>query len=83
MPRVSLEALRGGDAQANARIAREVLSGRPSPQRDIVALNAGFAVYAADKAYSLLEGVAKAELALVSGRAGELLERVVEFSNRP
>ena len=79
--RVSLEALRGGDVPANAQIAREVLSGRPSPQSDIVALNAGCAIYVADQARSLQEGVARAEAVLRAGRALALLERVVRCSH--
>ncbi|MBI4322710.1 MAG: anthranilate phosphoribosyltransferase, partial [Candidatus Omnitrophica bacterium] len=82
LPRATLEDLRGGEAEENARLARDVLSGAPSRKRDIVALNAGCAVYVADRAYSLQEGVAKAETALASGRALTLLERVVELSNR-
>ena len=81
--RVSLEDLRGGDVQENARIAREVLGGRPSPKRHIVALNAGCAIYVADQAASIPEGLAKADAALESGRALALLDRVIEFSRRP
>ena len=82
LPRATLEDLRGGEAQENARLARDVLSGAPSRKRDIVALNAGCAIYVADRALSLQEGVAKAETALASGRVLTLLERVVELSNR-
>ena len=82
LPRATLEDLRGGEAEENARIARDVLRGTPSRKRDIVALNAGCAIYVADRASSLQEGVAKAETALASGRALALLERVVELSNR-
>ena len=81
-PRASLEDLRGGDPQENVRIARDVLSGRPSRQRDAVALNAGCAIYAANQAYSIPEGIAKAEAVLESGRALALLQRVVELSNQ-
>jgi anthranilate phosphoribosyltransferase len=83
LARAQLEDLRGGDAQENAKIAREILGGRPSAKGQIVALNAGCAIYVADRAYSLQEGVAKAETALASGRTLALLERVVELSNRP
>ena len=83
LSRASLEELRGGDAQENARIARDVLGGRPSPPRQIVALNAGCAIYVADQAASLPEGLAKAEAALESGRALALLDRVVAFSQQP
>lgn len=80
--RASLEELRGGDAQENARIARDVLGGRPSPKREVVALNAGCAIYVADQAASIPEGLAKAEAALESGRALALLDRVIEFSRQ-
>jgi anthranilate phosphoribosyltransferase len=79
--RVTLEALRGGDAQENARIAREALSGGSSAPREIVAFNAGCAIYVADRAQTIHEGVGKATAALASGRAQELLERVVKFSH--
>jgi len=74
--------LAGGDAAANAAIAREVLSGKPSRKREIVALNAGCAISLAGRAHSIPEGVAKAESALESGRALALLERVIEFSKQ-
>lgn len=80
--RTTLEELQGGEAEENARLARDVLSGAPSRKRDIVALNAGCAIYVADRAHSLQEGVAKVETALASGRVLTLLERVVELSNR-
>ncbi len=80
--RARLEDLRGGDPATNATLAREVLAGKPSPQRDVIALNAGCAIYVADHARSVLEGIAKAETALESGRARDLLERVIELSNR-
>lgn len=81
--RVTLEALRGGDAQENARIAREALSGGSSAPREIVAFNAGCAIYAADRAETIHEGVGKATAALAFGRARELLDCVIELSNRP
>jgi anthranilate phosphoribosyltransferase len=82
LSRASLEELRGGDAQENARIARDVLGGRPSSKRHVVALNAGCAIYVADQAASIPEGLAKAEAALESGRALALLDRVVAFSRQ-
>ncbi|MBI4355743.1 MAG: anthranilate phosphoribosyltransferase [Candidatus Omnitrophica bacterium] len=80
--RVTLSKLRGGNAQANAGIAREVLSGKPSAARDIVALNAGCAIYVADRAETIAEGLAKATAALASGRAKALLDRVIECSRQ-
>lgn len=82
LSRATIGDLRGGDAQENARLAREILSGAPSKRADVVALNAGLAVYIAGRAYSMQEGVVKAESALRSGRVLTLLERVVELSKQ-
>lgn len=82
LPRATLDQLRGGDAAANAAIAREVLSGAPSPQRDIVALNAGCVMYTANQAQTIEQGIAQAIDALESGRAKTVLERAVELSHR-
>ena len=48
---------------------RAVLAGEPGPARDIVMLNAGVALYAADVAASMAEGIERAREALASGAA--------------
>jgi anthranilate phosphoribosyltransferase len=73
-----LEALRGGDPQANAAIAREVLSGTAGPKRDVVLLNAAAALVVAGRAEDLPGGVRQAAAAIDDGRALRLLERVKE-----
>jgi anthranilate phosphoribosyltransferase len=55
------------------------LSGTTCPEQDIVALNAGAALLAADLAESLAEGVEMARRALVSGAAMERLKALVAF----
>lgn len=80
LPRASLDDLRGGEAARNATIAREVLSGARSAARDVVAANAGCAIYVADQAASIAEGVARANTVLDSGRVLRLLEQVREMS---
>ena len=64
-----LEALRGGDPQANAAIAREVLAGAPGPRRDVVLLNAAAALVVAGRAKDLRDGVRQAAAAIDDGRA--------------
>src|SRR5271156_6408601 len=49
MKRGRLEEISGGDAAANAEIIREILSGRTSPRRDVVLLNAAAALVAAGR----------------------------------
>ena len=56
-----------------------VLSDEPGPARDIVILNAGVALYAANVAASMVDGVALAREALASGRA---LARMHQFVDR-
>jgi anthranilate phosphoribosyltransferase len=63
------EALRGGDAQENARIARAVLGGEPGPALDIVLVNAGAALFVAGAAGDLAAGIALARESVASGAA--------------
>ncbi|MBI2104916.1 MAG: anthranilate phosphoribosyltransferase [Candidatus Omnitrophica bacterium] len=81
LPRATLEALRGGDAAHNARLAREVLEGRPGPASDIVAANAGCAIYLAGLTRTIHDGVAQAHATLAGGRAASLLDRVKALSH--
>jgi len=80
LPRITLEQLRGGDPAQNARIATNVLEGPASPYQDVVALNAGCAIYVADRAPDIREGVAQAREAIRSGRARTLLRDVIAHS---
>ena len=74
----SLDAIRGGDPQANAGIAREVLSGVSGPRRDVVLLNAAAALVVAGRASDLRDGVRLAAAAIDDGRAARLLDMARE-----
>jgi anthranilate phosphoribosyltransferase len=74
--------LAGGDAETNAALIRSVLAGERGPRRRAVALNAAFALVAADRAEDIREGMALAEAAIDSGRARAKLEELVAFSRR-
>ncbi|MGN6169439.1 MAG: anthranilate phosphoribosyltransferase [Solirubrobacteraceae bacterium] len=67
----------GGGPDANAATARRIFAGEPGGARDLAVLNAGAAIYAADRAASLEEGVRAAEAAIDSGAVASLLERFV------
>ena len=71
-------ALRVADAQASVNTVRRVLGNEPGPARDIVLLNAGAALYAANVADSLLDGIERAREAVASGRASEKLQAFVQ-----
>lgn len=77
-PRASLL---GGEPADNAVAARAILAGeRQGPQRDVVQFNAGAALYLADLAGSVAEGVARAGELLDEGAGLTVLERYVTFS---
>ncbi|MEA3329050.1 MAG: anthranilate phosphoribosyltransferase [Candidatus Omnitrophota bacterium] len=73
--------LKGGEIQVNLRIAREVLGGQPGPQRDIVLLNAGCAIYAADLTKDINQGIKLAQKSIDSGSALKKLELLKKYTN--
>jgi anthranilate phosphoribosyltransferase len=81
LPRTKPEALRGGDAEANAQALKSVLQGRTGPYRDIAVLNAAAALVVAAKARTLADGVKLAERAIDSGEAEAALDRLIAVSN--
>jgi anthranilate phosphoribosyltransferase len=80
LARAPLETVRGGDADANAATAREVLDGTPGPRRDVVVYNAAAALLVAGRARDLREAARQAAEAIDDGRARRLLARAVEAS---
>jgi anthranilate phosphoribosyltransferase len=70
--------LKAANREASLAIVRRVLDNEPCPARDIVLLNAGAALYAADVADSLADGVERARQVLADGRAGEALFNFVQ-----
>ena len=59
-----------------------VLEGQPGPAHNIVALNAGAAIYVAGRADSLKMGVARAAETIKSGAAKRKLEEFVAFTQK-
>ncbi len=80
LAQASTDALKGGDADYNAKITRSILNGEEGPRRDIVLLNAAAAIVAGDKARDLNEGVQVAAEVIDSGKALEKLEGLVAAS---
>ncbi len=81
LARCGMNDLRGGDAAGNAAIVRGILAGEKGPKRDIVLLNAAFALVAAGKASGPAEGLSIAAEAIDSGRAMLQLQKLVEKTN--
>ena len=83
LTRGTKEELVGGSAEENAKITRDVLSGREQgTRRNAVLMNAGACFYLTGKADTLAKGVEMAAEVIDSGKALETLERYVEASNR-
>jgi anthranilate phosphoribosyltransferase len=85
-----IESLRGADAAHNAGVARRLLDGERSAARDAVVLNAGIAlavaagdegVHLRDIAAQVRAGMDRAEAAIDSGRAAQLLQTWVEATH--
>ncbi len=81
LERCRKEELVGGTPAENAAITVSILKGEKGPKRNAVLLNAGAALYIADKAGSMAEGVALAGELIDSGKAFEALETFRKESN--
>ena len=78
--RAPLESVLGGSPPENAVIVRDVLDGKKGPCRDIVVLNAAFALVAAGIAADPNEGVALAGNSIDSEAAKKKLELLRELT---
>jgi anthranilate phosphoribosyltransferase len=67
--------------QQSLAMIREVLDDKAGPAREVVVLNAGAALYAANVAGSIREGIDKARAAIASGAARAKLEQLVTVSS--
>jgi anthranilate phosphoribosyltransferase len=75
--RTPLEAIQVASAAQSLELIRRVFAGEPGPAADIVVLNAGAAIYAADLAESLEAGVARAREVLASGAAQRKFDQFI------
>ncbi|HAL55992.1 MAG TPA: anthranilate phosphoribosyltransferase [Bacteroidetes bacterium] len=73
--------LKGGDAQTNAELIKQVLSGRNGAPRGISLLNAGAALVVSGVVDSLPDGLTLATESIDSGKALQQLTRWIEATN--
>jgi anthranilate phosphoribosyltransferase len=82
LPESSLDHLRGGDAEANAQIIREVLSlERRDEARALIVINAAAALFVGGKAATLIDAARMAQESLDSGAAQLKLEQLIAATN--
>jgi anthranilate phosphoribosyltransferase len=76
----SNRALRVETAQESMAMMMSVLDNQPGAARDIVALNAGVALYAANVVSTMAEGIERAHAVIASGQAKAKMQALVAFS---
>jgi anthranilate phosphoribosyltransferase len=78
--RASLAELAVDGAVSSLVMVKSVLDNKVGAARDIVVLNAGAAIYAADITDTLAAGIEKAEQVISSGAAKAKFDALIEFS---
>ena len=74
--------LKGGDAEFNASLVKDILAGETLPQRDIVLLNAAAAIAAGTSNESIADCFPRAQESLEGGHALSKLEQLQEFTQQ-
>ena len=82
MSRAPLEAIKVDSAGESLAIIRDAFQGKPGPGADIIALNAGAAIYAAGRSDTLAEGIDRARASLADKEAADKLEEFVAYTQR-
>ena len=80
--RQSLEPLVVGSAEESFAMIQGVLNGESGPAGDMVALNAGATIYAADLVGSLADGVERAREILASKSGAAKLEELASYTHQ-
>jgi len=81
LARTSMDQLKGGSLEANIEIFNAVLSGKRGPHRDIVVLNAAYALHASDRFDDLDACFAAATSSIDDGHAKDKLNDLIQASN--
>ena len=82
IPMAASRNLRVENAEQSVAMVLEALDNKDGLAREIVALNAGAALYAAGMAVSIADGITRARQALASGEARRCLDRFVTTTRR-
>jgi anthranilate phosphoribosyltransferase len=82
LPPAPRDALRGGTAEDNAGLLRRVLAGETGPRRDVVLLNAAYALRTSGRFGSVEEALEAALQSIDSGAARRKLDALAEASRQ-
>lgn len=83
LERCTKKDLEGSTPEENAKITLGILSGERGHKRNAVLMNAGASLYIGGKAESMAEGIKLAAELIDSGKAMNVLSKMIEVSNRP
>lgn len=78
LKRAKLQEVLGGSADENAVLIHEILNGEQGARRDLVLLNAAVALMTSEQAQDPREAIEKAKEAVDSGRAAQILKRMIK-----
>jgi anthranilate phosphoribosyltransferase len=81
LQRHDINVLGVSNAQESLSIINDIFAGKTGPARDIVVLNAGAAIYAADLTATLAEGIQLAQTQIDNGAAQQKLATLITSSN--
>jgi len=82
MQMVSNRSLKVADASESKTMLLEALDNQPGVAREIVTLNAGTALYSANVAASIADGIQLAREAIASGKARAKVDDLVRFTQQ-
>ncbi|WP_135077935.1 anthranilate phosphoribosyltransferase [Terasakiella sp. SH-1] len=82
LPLAQEEDLKGGDGDYNAAAIHRLLDGEAGAYRDVVLLNAAASLMVADKVSDMKAGMDMAAQSIDSGKAKEVLAKLVEITNK-
>jgi anthranilate phosphoribosyltransferase len=80
LKRCQLHEVQVDSVAASLALIRSVLANQPGPAHDVIALNAGAAIYVAGLASSHQAGIERAQALLADGSAAAVLERLAAFT---
>lgn len=78
---VPRERIRGGSLEASGRAFEAIVAGERSARSDVVALNAGLALWLCSQASTVGDGIEMARASIHSGRTKALFERAKQLSH--
>lgn len=80
IPHASVDTLKVADAQESKAIILNIMNNQSGPARDIVCLNAGATLYAANVSPSIADGIELADSTIATGKAKQKLEAFVALT---